>query len=222
MTLDLRNRDITKLVFEGNLIFIEFLDGKKQTISFPNLENLFCSDNHITTLEGLPKSLKSLYCTGNKNIVLDNLPNGLEILYCGYCDLISLDSLPESLEDLSCHGNNFKRLNKLPRRLKYLRCLDCFNLTELDNLPTTLVLLKCRTNHLLTYIEPIFPFMKRYLQSPKPLIFLNKDYPLYHKEYTEKFLPTKARFLSLLALSNITFDILTTLNKFHRYRYTLT
>ena len=45
-----------------------------------NLEELYCSNNKLTSLPSLPQNLQKLYCSNNKLTLLPTLPQNLKIL----------------------------------------------------------------------------------------------------------------------------------------------
>ena len=60
-------------------------------IKFPsNIEELYCSHNQLTTLEGCPPNVTTLYCYGNQLTTLEGCPPSVTTLYCGGNPLIDL------------------------------------------------------------------------------------------------------------------------------------
>ena len=81
---------------------------------FPNLKNLVCSNNHLTSLDlKSNSSLKYLYTTSN-DLTSINLENNtaLEVLQCENNQLTTLDlSKCTNLTNLYCTGNKISSLN---------------------------------------------------------------------------------------------------------------
>jgi len=73
---------------------------------FVNLEYLACSNNSLTTLPNLPKTLKELWCSNNQ--------------------LTSLPNLPDTLKYLVSHNNNMLPPARLPKSLSYFRWSICY------------------------------------------------------------------------------------------------
>ena len=48
----------------------------------PNLQELCCSDNELSSLDNLPPNIQILDCQHNQITKLDNLPFNLRQLYC--------------------------------------------------------------------------------------------------------------------------------------------
>ena len=130
MNLDLSFKNLTTL------------DG----IDLTGVTELDCSNNQLTSLPPLPKTLKELYCSNNQLTSLPPLPETLEILYCEYNQLTSLPPLPETLEELICFNNQLTSLPPLPETLKKLCCSNN-QLTSLPHLKT-LEILYCSNNQL--------------------------------------------------------------------------
>lgn len=120
----------------------------------PNLTELYCSGNLLTSLPELPESLTVLDCSINRLTSLPKLPRSLESLTCNRNRLNSLPALPDGLIDLECHHNNLEKLpSKIPSSLQFL---DISNnrISMLPNMPNLLIL-KANDNDL-EYL-PNFP-----------------------------------------------------------------
>ena len=108
---------------------------------FSILTSLDCSNNQITSLPGLPNSLKTLYCASNK------FSGTLTV--AGFNALTSLDvSYNTGLTTLNCYGNALTWL-------KYdgcsaLKTLDCANnkFSSLPSLPSSVTKFNCSANQL--------------------------------------------------------------------------
>lgn len=87
---------------------------------FKNLEVLNCSDNQLTKLPILPKTLRIIICNNNKLRYLatykNPLPDSLEVIDCSYNNLEYLEpfakGLPPKLKKLICNNNWY--LNYIP------------------------------------------------------------------------------------------------------------
>ncbi len=64
----------------------------------PNLTELNISGNPITSLLGLPKSLKILICDYTNIYTLEGLPKGIEVLSCKYCKLTTDKGKPPNAD----------------------------------------------------------------------------------------------------------------------------
>lgn len=112
---------------------------------FDRLQELYCYENHLTSLPSLPILLVYLDCSQNSLTSLPPLPTSLFWLDCGLNQLTILPVLPNSLTVLIC---NFNKLQTLPVLPGLLRDLDCGDnqLTSLPSLPPALFTLYCNTN----------------------------------------------------------------------------
>jgi Leucine-rich repeat (LRR) protein len=124
--------------------FITSLEGIEY---FRNLRELWCSNNYLTSLPVLPKTLKRLICNNNRLSSLPELPELLEDLTCSHNLLTSLPELPVLLNKLWCENNQLTVLPSLPTAIKSIFCRDN-QLTSLPMLPPTLDLLVCNNNQL--------------------------------------------------------------------------
>jgi Leucine-rich repeat (LRR) protein len=77
---------------------------------------LNCSENHLTTLEGLPEGLKNLNCSENHLTTLEGLPEGLKTLICSENHLTVLEGLPKELKMLICYGNPLVFVEPMAKR----------------------------------------------------------------------------------------------------------
>jgi len=89
------------------MILQEYLDKKYTKEEQKNLKELDCSNNNLTSLNGIKNltNLKDLYCSSNKLTSL----NGIEML--------------TNLTELYCHYNNLTDLKSIYRldKLEYLK-----------------------------------------------------------------------------------------------------
>ena len=65
---------------------------------FKNLTELYCSDNHFTSLPALNNNLHTLYCCNNKLTILPSLSDNLINLNCSNNKLNSLPPLNDKLK----------------------------------------------------------------------------------------------------------------------------
>lgn len=102
---------------------------------FPNLEELYCDNNQLTSLDvSQNKALKYLNCSENQLTSLDVSENiALQKLSCYRNQLTSLDvSQNTQLKELRCYGNQLTSLDVSKNtELTYLKC-SYNRLTELD------------------------------------------------------------------------------------------
>jgi len=199
MILNLSDRNIVSLTFEKEKLLVRYLDDSTKEIKLPKgLNELYCSFNQLTTLEGLPKGLKKLNCSFNRFVSLDGLPEGLKVLDCAGNELTTLENLPETLEILDCSDNCLSRLEDLPKGLEKLDCSGN-QLTTLENLPEGLKELYCYDILSLMYIEP----------TPTDLICNTSSHLEVYKHYRAvrdmyvSFTTFKRKILAALAKSEI-------------------
>lgn len=138
------------------------LSNLKNIEQFTNLQVLDISNNSITTVDYLPKTinelcckynfidkitscrnLKILDCTNNKLVQLEEFMN-LEILFCSENNLNILPYYPK-LKKLVCKNNNLREINSFTE-LVYLDC-SFNNITQIRYCPKLKDLL-CRDNKL--------------------------------------------------------------------------
>ena len=98
---------------------------------YTKLQQLWCGNNQLTSLNKLPPTLQELYCANNQLTSLDHLPPNLQILHCEKNKLTSLNNLPLNLQELDCSDNELTSLNNLPPNLQILDCSDN-DITYLD------------------------------------------------------------------------------------------
>ena len=113
--------------------------GDLDFLRFTKLKKIYCSNNQITSLINLPKTLVQIICINNNINKLDITKehNKLSVLYCDNNNIQYFDNLPNSLYSLSCSSNNVTTLDMLPSNLKILLCKNN-NFIKLDNLPLEL------------------------------------------------------------------------------------
>ena len=94
---------------------------------YPNLKELYCSNNQITKIPPMPL-LKVLYCQDNKITQIYTMPH-LQNLYCFRNKLNQIKSFP-LLKELSCGDNKLTKIPSMP----LLEILSCWN-NNLATLP---------------------------------------------------------------------------------------
>jgi len=117
-------------------------------IILPNLEYLDISDNRVTRVTHLPKTLKTLIM--KNSIILgeiEKLPENLETLIITKAESLKLPLLPAKLKTLIIEECHLNTLPKLPYNLEKLEC-GYNSLIELPTLPVTLLELNCQSNQL--------------------------------------------------------------------------
>lgn len=127
--------------------FISQLDGLSDSLT-----KLICSYNSITKLNNLPLQLKYLDCSFNKISFIEMIPEGLEILICSYNKLIKLDDLPHTLIKLVCDNNFISTIDYLSPNLTELIC-NGNKIWKLTSLPSKLYLLDCSSNELSDFVK---------------------------------------------------------------------
>jgi len=108
---------------------------------------LWCDNNQLTSLEGIPPLLTVLSCSNNVGLSIsdDILPRFLISLTCVGCNLTTLPALPKALETLNCNDNRIETLPPLPQTLKELHCgNNC--LKSLPRIPASVITLSVGIN----------------------------------------------------------------------------
>jgi len=145
---NLMNTECESIVYESylNLSYSDIYN-LYGIFHFPNLIELDCSYNNLTSLPELPPYLNTLWCVSNNLTSLPEFSEYLQHLECDNNSLSTLPVLPPFLQVLSCSENEIAILPELPESLTDLICYDN-NLTSLPELPTSLIRLWCQNNEL--------------------------------------------------------------------------
>jgi Leucine-rich repeat (LRR) protein len=114
---------------------------------FPNLRNLYCGRNVLTSLPVLPPSVTYISCGFNLITTIASLPDSLLTLDCSYNPLSSLPALPATVTEVSASHDMLASLPALPVSLQILICADN-SLTTLPALPASLLSMDCSYNTL--------------------------------------------------------------------------
>ena len=79
----------------------------------PNLKELNLSNNHLVTLDDLPKDLETLYCDNNylKTIDLDGMDK-LKVLHCSNNPVLIIEHFPETITDFQMTNNPMTEINR--------------------------------------------------------------------------------------------------------------
>ena len=153
------DQDQNGILSEDERNAVTKIDVSKKNISdlsgiqfFPNLRELACYDNQLTSLDVSKNTkLRDLSCGTNQLTSLDVSQNpALDRLLCGENNLTSLDvSQNPALKTLSCSKNNLTSLDvRQNTKLGILNCAEN-NLTSLDvRQNTKLADLSCEKNQL--------------------------------------------------------------------------
>ncbi len=180
-------KNVTELDISGSKLAINYLPHSVNRLTYnayafsevniilPNLEYLDISDNRVTRITHLPKTLKTLIM--KNSIILgeiENLPENLQTLVITKAESLKLPKLPSNLKTLiieECH------IDKLPNLPESLTLLDCgFNsIVELPSLPPKLLELNCQSNQL--SFLPELPFTLNKLKCSRNLITDLPDLP---------------------------------------------
>lgn len=112
---------------------------------FPQLFQLICHTNLLTSLPPFPETLEFLDVSYNQLDTLPILPPILGILHCTNNDLLSITALPSTLVGLYCHDNLLETLPPLPGGLTNLYAQNN-NLVLLPHLPVFLAFMNINNN----------------------------------------------------------------------------
>lgn len=111
---------------------------------FPTV--IYCNNNFLSNLDGLPSSVETLYCYSNRLTSLKGISPGIKQLYCGDNLLSSLKELEiTSLETLACSNNFIQSFIDLPHTVKSVCCYGN-SLVTLSGLTENFRELACRPN----------------------------------------------------------------------------
>lgn len=130
-----------------------------------SINHIDCKNNKIMHLDNLPPRLRELYCNSNDLENLNKLPQLLNVLVCSYNRIANLNNLPPNLTTLICSHNLITELNNLPLKLKYLDCSYNNKMKNLDYLPDSLTFLNCQNCHDLKLDLGNMPFGLEILQT---------------------------------------------------------
>src|SRR5205085_2339794 len=113
----------------------------------PNITELYCNSNRLTTLEGCPPSITTLYCNNNRLTTLEGCPPSVTKLKCCDNQLTTLEGCPPNVTTLDCCGNLLTTLEGCPPNVIKL---DCFynQLTTLEGCPLNVTIIYCHRNML--------------------------------------------------------------------------
>lgn len=119
--------DLTELTNRGfnNINTINIGKGNiTELLNLPSsIKKLYCSDNLLVELSGLPRQLEELHINNNHITTLDLKDlTELLVLNCSSNKLVQIDNLPKSLTKLYCVNNNILTIDL--RNLHNLRELD--------------------------------------------------------------------------------------------------
>ncbi len=141
---------VTRLIIDG--ICPSLIDGpygQHNRIQFPpRLTYLKYTNSLIDNVPpNLPDTLEELDISGNRISRLTGLPPNLRILNCSGNYMKDLSGIPDSVIHIQCSLNLMTRIaySHLPSNLNYLICNHC-EITELPELPSTLLTLDCANN----------------------------------------------------------------------------
>jgi len=85
---------------------------------------LDCSENEITSFDGIPPNIQILDCSDNKITSFNRLPPNLKELYCSFNQITSFVGLPPNLQKLDCSDNEITNVIGLPQNLQILDCAN--------------------------------------------------------------------------------------------------
>jgi len=142
----------------GYVILRQGTKHERLPVAFDRVDgNFYCTNNHLTTLEGAPNSVSGDFaCYNNQLTSLEHAPNSVGgDFYCGSNDLTTLEGAPKSVIGMfECGLNRLTTLEGAPNSVggDFLCTLN--KLTSLEGLPAvkgtlylsyspTLPLLRC-------------------------------------------------------------------------------
>ena len=123
-------------------------------VDFPqDILYLDCSNNQLTSLEGIPSTVIELDCSDNQLTSLIDCLMGIEVLWCCGNRLTDfncwINNPPVHLKNLICNQNLITSLKGLPSTLHNLYCGDN-NITSLEGIPPNLIELGCDNNEIIS------------------------------------------------------------------------
>ena len=179
---------------------IKWQAGKLRDIfdNFPNLQELICCNNQITSIESLSNcvNLQILNCWNNQIISLEPLINciNLQILECSTIQITSLEPLSNcvNLQEIYCCGNQIMSLDPLINciNLQILNC-DDNQITSLESLSNCVNLQTLICSHnLITSLDPLSNCINlqelycysNQITSLAPLVYLRQLTIIYYSE----------------------------------------
>jgi Leucine-rich repeat (LRR) protein len=175
------NKNVTCLVISfGNI------KGTIQLNNLPNLQELNCSHNRITEIQGLQlPNLQKLFCSNNQitNIQELQLPN-LQKLYCFNNQITAIQELQlPNLQELYCSNNQITNIQEL--QLPNLQELNCsYNQIVILSfiLPTVFRTLYYYDNP----VEYISPNVNRFLNRSKTTHCVYNDSQNVHNHHVQE------------------------------------
>jgi hypothetical protein len=176
-------KNVTDLDISGSKLPINYLPHSVKRLTYnayafsevnivlPNLEYLDISENRVTRISHLPKSLKTLVM--KNSIILgeiEKLPENLETLIISKAESLKLPNLPSKLKVFIVEECHLSALPNLPSTLEELDC-GYNKIRELPILPDSLLLLNCQNNQIIT-ISELPPKLQKFKCSRNQIIDL--------------------------------------------------
>ncbi|MFK8037532.1 MAG: T9SS type A sorting domain-containing protein [Crocinitomicaceae bacterium] len=122
----------------------------------PNLENLSCGFNDISSYGTLPATLKDLYISYCPNITqLVNLPDSMTKIQASDCNINYIDALPLHVSSfINLSNNQLTSIPNFPDGIGLID-LDDNNISSIPDFPSTLNTLRMENNNMSCW--PVFP-----------------------------------------------------------------
>lgn len=80
-----------------------------------DIKYVWCDNNNLTSLEGLPFGLIELDCSNNNLTCVSDLPNSLEVLWCENNNIENIEG--DCIKELKCCGNKISTI-ELPNLIR--------------------------------------------------------------------------------------------------------
>ncbi len=152
-SIDISNMEISGRIDLGKFTQLKYLNCSNNYITdivnIPkSIIDLDCSKNTLTKLANLPDTIKNLDCSCNRIEELKDLPSTIQTLNCGFNSIYEFH-IPKSVKILDISHNKLSELS-LDSTYKNLIKLDCSEniIKNLGKLPDSLKWLDCSYNHL--------------------------------------------------------------------------
>jgi len=127
-----------------------------------NVQELYCGNNKLTSLQYCPNSVQDLWCESNQLISLQYCPNSVQELWCFHNKLTSLQYCPNSVQELDCSNNQLTSLQYCPNSVKKIRCKDNPLNPEWANLSHSQIISKIKEKN---FLRGLFLIKKTFLSK---------------------------------------------------------
>ena len=136
--------------FPNEMIYLNINDNNFSNLyKCPKVKSLFCANNKITSIKGVPNIIDNLDCSQNLLTNLDDMPQLIkESFNCSYNLLENLKNTPLVKQHYNCSHNKLTTLKGLTTsKLNYLNC-SFNNLTSFKYLPPFINILFIQNNNI--------------------------------------------------------------------------